>query len=218
MFGFLRKKPTIDAIQFPTFDWELVEQSKEAKRWMHPEQTQVLTVNFFATAPDLPSIQNIDALRQFFRKQVASANGGIIQIDAQQISGCTAIKTIFKFPQEPSGMTYLGSLVFPFKKYSYVVKIQAIEVGTTGMRESLILNKLMQAGAINMGENGFEGWSNDPYLADVEAGNLMNLAEAEAYDDQFATHPLSQVREGLSIIEKQLKLATLLQKLTPFDK
>ncbi|MFK7798629.1 MAG: hypothetical protein AB8E82_14350 [Aureispira sp.] len=218
MFGFLRKKPTIDAIQFPTFDWELVEQSKEAKRWIHPEQTQVLTVNFFATAPDLPTIQDIDALRQFFRKQVASANGGIIQIDTQQISGCTAIKTIFKFPQEPSGMTYLGSLIFPFKKYSYVVKIQAIEVGTTGLRESLILNKLMQAGAVDMGNNGFEGWSSDPYLADFGEGNVMNLSEAEAYDDQFAQHPLSQVREGLRIIEKQLILEAMLQKLAPFDK
>lgn len=212
MFGFLRKKPTIDALQFPTFDWELVEQSKEAKRWMHPEQTQVLTVNFFATAPDLPTTRDIDALRQFFRRQVVAANGGIIQVDTSQKSACTYVKTIFKFPQEPSGITYLGSLIFPFKKCSYVVKIQAIEVGTTGLRESLILNKLRQAGTIEMGKDGVEGWTRDPYWADFGEGNLMNLAEAEAYDEQFAQHPLSQVREGLRVIEEQITLDAILQK------
>ncbi|MGH1335463.1 MAG: hypothetical protein ACRBFS_04990 [Aureispira sp.] len=219
MFGFFKKnKPSIDSISFPTFEWELVKETKELKQWLHPEHHQSLTVNFFDLAPDLPTIKREGELRQFFRAQLIAANGGIIEVGIKQLSTYSYVKNIFKIPQEPSGITYLGSLILPFKKYSYVVKIQAIEVGTTGMRESVIMNNLMATGAIDMGENGIDGWAQDPYEPAFKEGTLMNLSEAEAYDEQFSTHPLSQIRQGLRTIEEQLVLGEQLQKIAPFER
>ena len=63
-----------------------------------------------------------------------------------------AIKTIFKFPQDPTGMTYLGSYTIPFKKYSYVIKIQAPELGVTGMRDSIIAAKFLATNEYSMTE------------------------------------------------------------------
>ena len=217
MFGFFKKnKPHIDSISFPTFGWELVKDTKELKQWLNPEQSQSLTVNFFDKKPDLPTIKQEETLRQFFRQQLIAANGGIVEVNIKQWANCSYVKNVFKIPQEPSGMTYLGSLIFPFKQYSYVVKIQAIEVGTTGMRESVIMNNLLAAGAIDVGENGLAGWSQDPYQPDFKEGTPMNLAEVEAYDVQFTTHPLSQIRQGLRLIEEELELGESLQKLAPF--
>lgn len=217
MFGFFKKnRPNIDSISFPDLGWNLVKEGKDIKQWINPEQTQSLSVNFFALPPDLPTIKQVAPLRNFFRQQIVAANGGIIQVDIAQKEACPYVKTIFKIPQEPQGMTYLGSLIFPFQKYSYVLKIQAIEVGVTGLRDNMIANKLLGAGAIVAGENGLEGWFQDPYAPDFEGGVLMNLSEAEAYDAQFEGHPLSQVRQVLRSLEEQLELDAVVQQLPVF--
>lgn len=219
MFGFFKKnKPTINALSFPTFGWDLVKDTPALKQWINPEQTQSLSINFFALPPDLPTIQKEDVLCDFFRQQIVAANGGIIQVDIAQKANCPYVKTIFKIPQQPKGITYVGSLIFPFKQYSYVVKIQAIEVGTTGMRDSVIAGNLMAAGVIKVGDNGFEGWFQDPYKPDFEGGTLMNLSEAEAYDAQFEGHPLSQVRGVLRAVEEQLEVGEVLLKQPSFSR
>jgi hypothetical protein len=222
MFGFLKKKwfkeqPTIEALRFPTFGWNLVQDGPPMKQWFDPNQTQSLTVNFFDVPPDLPTMRDIDELRQFFRTRIAAAGGGIIEVELATHAYGRYVKTIFKFPQQPTGMTYLGSLVFPFKEYSYVVKIQAMEVRTTGMRDTLICNQLLSAGELELTEDGFKNWARDPYDATFEGGSLMNLSEAEAYDAQFEQHPLSQVRQTLHAIEAGLELDALLGEIAAFE-
>lgn len=219
MFGFFkRNKPTIAALDVPTFGWEQIQDSKDVKQWIDPTQSQSLSLNFFALPPDLPTIKRVEELRQFFRPQIVAANGGIITVDIASLSGIPYVKTIFKFPQEPSGMTYLGSLIFPFKKYSYVVKIQAMETGTTGVRDTLIMNRMMAAGVLDVIKDGFKDWSRDPYEPDFEGGSLMNLSEAEAYDEEFEQHPLSQVRLVLRMAEEQLEVAEMLHTIAAFEK
>ena len=208
-----KEQPTIDSLEFPDFAWTLTQQGDDRKQWLGPEQTQSLTVNFFDSPPDLLTVKNATILRQSYRDRIAQAGGGIVQLDTVEGQQTPYVKMIFKFPQEPSGMTYLGTLIFPFKEYSYVVKIQAMEVGSTGTREAVIRNKLLTHGAIDK----MESWESDPYDASFEGGCLMNLAEAEAYDAQFENHPLSQVRRALHLIEEQVQLKPILETVAPFE-
>lgn len=211
-------RANIDSLSIPDFGWEQTRDEKGIRQWVNPEQTIALSTNFFKGKPDIPAIKDLNDLRTYYRNQVAAQKGGLIQVDLIEIKAHTVIKTIFKFPQTPSGSTYLSSLTIPFAKYSFVVKIQAMEAGHTGVRDNLIANKLLRQGKISVDDAGnFKGWSSDPYLKGYKEGTLMNLSENQTHDNQFRMHPLSLSRNMLSDIEDQIQFSDSLKKLKPFS-
>ena len=48
----------------------------------------------------------------------------------------------------------------------------------------------------------FSRWARDPYDSTIKEGALMNMSEAEEYDEHFPGFPLSMCRELLHTIEK----------------
>lgn len=215
---FLGSKANIDSISIPDFSWEQSQNEKTVRQWVNPEQTIALSLNFFKGKPDIPPIKDLNALRSYYRNQIVPNKGGLIQVETIDLKGFSAIKTILKFPQAESGTTYLSSLTVPFHKHSFVVKIQAMEAGHTGVRDSLIANKLLRQGKITTDQDGnFKGWARDPYLKGFLGGTLMNLSEAVTYDNQFRTHPLSLSRGMLAQLEAEIEFDQSLKKLKPFS-
>ncbi len=53
-------------------------------------------------------------------------------------------------------MAYIASITIPFENCSYVVKIQADEIGITGMRDALILDRLHKAGEVEIEEENIK--------------------------------------------------------------
>ena len=47
---------------------------------------------------------------------------------------------------------------------------------------------------VQIGDNGFTGWSKDLYDPGYSKGIPKNLSEDERFDEMFPTHPLSQLR------------------------
>lgn len=215
---FINYKSTIDSVVIHDFGWEKVMTSEDALQWINPEKTMALHVNFFEKKPDLPSLKKIDGIRDFYRQQLAQNNGGLIQVDFTELAEHRAIQTIFKLPQEPSGIVYLASLTIPFHHCSYVIKIQAPEVGITGIRESAVANKLLYKGEITSGENGYENWAADPYDDSFSEGTLMNKSEEAMYDADFTKHPLTKARELISQIAKEIQFKPEIKKLRRFSK
>lgn len=215
---FKRNKTDINSISFPTFEWRIETNNKAVKYWINPEETMALTVNYFDLKPDLPSIKEIDTLRKFYRTQIAEANGGLIQVDLVKLAGKNAVQTLFKIPQEPTGVLYLASLTIPFENCSYVIKIQAPEIGVTGVRDSIIAGKLMQKGEISTSKNGYENWFADPYDSEFKGGTPMNKSEAEIYDKDFLDHPLSKARKMITEIIAQIEFKSEIEKNAPFEK
>jgi hypothetical protein len=177
-----------------------------------------LSVNYFDTNPDLPSITKIDVIRDFYRDQISKYNGGLIQVDVIELENYEAIKTIFKIPQEPSGMVYLASLTIPFQNCSYVIKIQAPEIEMIGERDSIIATRLVKEKKIFVGGNGYENWLSDPYDNAFDKGTLMNKSEEVIYDIDFENHPLTQARKLISQIEEEIEFKPKLEKLNKFEK
>lgn len=212
---FNRNKANIESIIIPDFGWVKKVNEKNFQQWLNSDQTMALSINYFDESPDLPSI-DIEVLRDFYRKQMNSISGGIVELIISKLIPYFAIKTIFKIPQEPNGMTYLASIVIPFKNCSYVIKIQAPEVGLTGMRDSTMVSKLLAQNVIQMGENGLEGWFRDPYNPQIKDGLLMNLSEEEKYDSDFPNHPLSKTREMMKEIESKIEFKKEIAKLRRF--
>lgn len=213
---FNRTKATITSIQLPVNDWELDKDAKDVRTWYNPDRTMALSLHYFEVKPDLPTITDVAALREHYRNLITEANGGIIETNLMQLKGYNAVRTIFKVPQEPSGTTYLGGYTIPFKRCSYVIKIQAPELGTTGIRDSVMMHKLRENGTLQEDEQGNTGWMADPYDANHAKGRLMNKSEEAQYDAQFPKHALSLTRQLMADIEAGIKMTDELQKLPPF--
>lgn len=196
MFKFFNKsRGTIKSVRFPAYDWELNKETKDIVRWINPEQTVALSLNFFVQEPDIPTVKNLEVLHDFYQHQISDYQNKFVCVELITLGGYNAIKTIFKFPQKTGGLMYLGSFTIPFKKCSYVIKIQANEVGFTGVREAVVMEK---------------------YLKDdlkVEA----NTFESEKYDEEFPEHPLSIVRQLLADIKANIVFTSDLTGIKQFD-
>ena len=214
---FKNKKPSINLLKIPNFNLLERNSNESIKEWINKEESLLLSVNFFDLNPDIPTTKDIDYLRQFYRDLIVQNNGGIIEVNIVTVCEIQSVKAILKIPQQPSGMIYLGTIIIPFKKFSYVVKIQANEFGTTGMRDSIVANKLMTEGLIEVGDEGYEGWFEDPYDSEYKKGTLMNKSELEKYDREFENHPLSILRQMFREIESRIELDTALAKHEKFE-
>lgn len=218
MFSFFKKTVTIKSIYIPDFGWNKIEENKSSMKWVNDEETTLLSLNFFSIKPDLPTIKEIDTLRSFYRKTISKIKGGLIEVDIVSINSIAAVKTIFKIPQEETGMIYLASLTIPFEDYSFVVKIQSNEVGMTGMRDSFVLNKLLGNGEVTFANEGIENWFSDPYDPSLKDGTLMNKSEDEIYDEEFPDHPLTIARSLINEISKKIIFKPEIDDIKIFDK
>jgi hypothetical protein len=215
---FKKNNSTIHSISLPDWGWKKEKAKKSVVLWINPEQTIALSLSLFNKKPVFPSIKDVEVIRKFYRDYIAQVDGGIIEVNLIGLKGLSAIRTIFKIPQEPSGVTYIGSLTIPFKKSSYVVKIEAPEIGTTGIRESVIGEKLLKENTIHIVDNGFEDWAFDPYDKNFKDGLLMNKSEYAQYDKDFPDHPLSKARILLDKLESEIKFNQEIWKNKKFEK
>ena len=211
-------KPNIKAIKLPELGWVEGDTTKSIKKWGDADGTMAISLNFFEGEPDISSLKTIDGLRQYYRDTISSSQGAIIEVELVVLHGVQCIRTVLKFPQNPSGSTYLTSLIIPFAMCSYVVKIQAPELDLSGIRESFIIKKLLREDVISKTANGYINWSFDPYKADYISRNLMNRSEEVKWDARFPTHPLTKSRKLMAEIEKGIHFDQKLLDLKPFDK
>lgn len=129
-----------------------------------------------------------------------SEKQGLIEVK----SGITAnnkkyIYSIVKTKLEPSGIQYV--LTMNIDMNEYVMNVQSFfnEIGMTGQREALIINKLLNEGKVS---SDMEGWMKDPYDENYKKGLLMNLSEQVEYDSLFQTHPLTETRNLIKYIKE----------------
>lgn len=161
-----------------------------------------LIINFFNLPPDITAKDSSEkSIQENYRNVAAESGGAILEVKNVMLGKLEAIKTIFKFPMQPSGMAYLGSYTIPFADCSYVIKVQCPEIGTTGIRDTTIFDLMMRKGVVKMTDDGAEGWMRDPYDETVSLPFMMNLSEVEEFDEAFPTHPLSRLRNHMKMIE-----------------
>ncbi|MGU3376265.1 hypothetical protein [Chryseobacterium sp. M5A1_1a] len=221
MFNLFKKKKnkvTIHSITVPDQGWNKLSEDDEAIRWVNPQQSALIVLHFFDKEPDLPTVKDLDYLKKFYRNIAASSNGGTIETDILHIHEVSAVKTIIKIPQQETGMVYLASITIPFENCSYVVKIQANEIGVTGMRDAFILGKLMQTGEVEIDDETMINWFEDPYDPEFKQGTPMNKSELEKYDPEFPEHPLSIARSLIKKIATEMVFHPAIKELPSFKK
>lgn len=168
-----------------------------------------LSINYFNLTPDITAKNDTDVeLQNNYRKVAYESGAAIIEVKKVKLGVFDSIKTIFKFPMQPQGMAYIGSYTIPFKNFSYVIKVQCIEQGTTGIRDNTIFELMIKNGKVKLNpeKHTVEGWMKDPYDESVHLPLMMNLSESEEFDSQFPEHPLSRMRVFLKHIEETIKI------------
>jgi hypothetical protein len=212
LFG--RHEESPDAITFDTVGWTEQPRQPRQRVW-HNARGDGLGLFYFPIAPDVPApLDPLDRLWQAYR---STTSGGLIKLDVVRFDGVAAIKLILKVPQQPHGMTYLGSWTFPWRDFSYVLKIQCREDGMTGIRDAVVLAEEMGAGRVQIDDRQqLRGWSDDPYDSDVTSGLVRNLAEDEKYDARFPDHPLSRLRRYEGQLESTIVVAPSARRAPPF--
>ena len=141
------KRPSAspDAVTFDASRYEFQGDRDGARVWFLPEGGGV-GLYFFPRKPDLPAAASTEHLREFYANQM----GGQLQVvecRVLPIDGVRSIRLIAKsIDEQTRGALYLGSLTIPFRDFSFVIKIQCSEQGTTGMREALLVAEALNKG------------------------------------------------------------------------
>jgi hypothetical protein len=196
------------AITFDETGFEHQGEDDGALIWFTPKGDG-LELFHYPIPPDIHAdLSNIDSVRAFYRRIVSQAGLGVIEVDTVLVDGCTAVRTLFKAAQQPTGRTYIGALAFPFRDFSYVLKAQCEELGMTGARDAVVAAKLMTSGEIEF-DNESErmmGWLDDPYDPSETGPMTRNKSERPEYDAHFPDHPLSRARWILDHLERTIAI------------
>ncbi len=182
--------------------WELRENVESTKAWYNKFGDR-LSLNIFLRTPNFPEdITDIHPLRNLYRERITQEDGAIIEVEKDYIHSLLAVKTIFKYVQNPAGFTFIGSYTIPRRDFSLVLKVQCLERGITGMRESVILDKALGEGLVDIETK--KGWFFDPYDPDFKAPILSNMADSKEYDERFPKHPLSRARTIMEMMKERI--------------
>ncbi len=134
----------------------------------------------------------ISGIRSFLGK-----NQGLIQAETYK----DYVFSIVKSMKEPSGVQY----ILTYQKFfpEFILNIQAYfdEIGTTGIRDSLVYDLCRRENLVGKDGDPFAGWVKDPYDDTIKDGALMNLSEMEQFDAQFPGFPLTMCREFVRAIQ-----------------
>jgi hypothetical protein len=209
---------SLESITFDSAGW-VFQFDRESVRVWHTPSGDGVGLYYYPVSPDIQAnMDAIDQVRACYRRSAMEAGGAIIEIDTPQVDGCKSIRAIIKVPQQPAGMTYLGSFTLPFRYFSYVIKIQCLETGTIGIRDSVVLEAMLNSREVAIGENGkLRGWMQDPYDASLTSVLARNKSDAELYDLNFPGHPLSRLRRLMRQIQLTLKVGDDIKREPAFD-
>lgn len=206
--------PGIEAIQCDTSEWTLEESSERQKCWITDSQDAVV-LDYFPFPTDLPCNTNdIQDIRRHFRDMVDAQGGAILSVDLQTLQGIEISRNVFKFrfPQPGSmSMIYLGSLMIPFKNFSYVFRTESFERGDPGTREAAVA--ILEKPKKNKITSKLEISTPDMLFHRFASSQIEALpSDNEKYDEAFPNHPLSKVRRFLTHIGETLSISPTIRQ------
>ncbi len=210
--------PSLASVTFDTSGFHSQGERDGARVW-HTPAGDSLGIFYFSLKPDIDAdVRSLEKIRQAIRPRVTAAGAALIELETTTTDDCLALRQIIKVPQQPHGMTYVGSLLLPFRDFSFVIKVQCQEQGMTGIRDAIILDEALGDGRVTFDPDREElkGWGHDPYDPALRRGFHWNLSEAPEYDVRFPNHPLSRLRPVLAHLELTLRVTKEVKESPPY--
>ncbi|GAA3955228.1 hypothetical protein GCM10023085_42270 [Actinomadura viridis] len=203
------------SLRFDTTGWETLQDGV-----FRNGDGDVTVLSGFDIPPNLAApLEDLDRLRRATVESTVAAGGGLIELDVITLDGLPAIRQIVKLPlpDRPTGVVYLGSFTVPRADRSLVVRVQCMEQGVTGMRDSVVLNRfLSEHGQGRPLEEMMRSWAQHPYAPEVQGGLPRNWSEEPGWDPHFPDHPLSRARRALQALAPTIELHPAFKAAPPF--
>jgi hypothetical protein len=127
----------------------------------------------------------------------------MVEFRLLEVANVAAILMVLGIPQLSRAVIYVGSLTIPFAEFSFVIKMQCEERGTTGVREAVLLDKALGTGAVTFDAGG-------------KLKGDLNSDDA-CHDNQFPNHPLSRLRREFALITASLQIQEATQTEKRFE-
>jgi len=201
MFNWFRGRlpaPTLDSLRFATDGLALTLHEDLREVWHAPDGDVISKQLIFR--PDRVKIESIAQLRESIVLGLADTRVRLVEVVMSRLDGLPAIRVIRKVPQKPSGMTYAGSFTLGFRDFAFVIQAQCIERGTTGIRETLLMDRALAAKTVV-----------------IESAQPLRIVgdwepDADRHDADFPEHPVSRLRRILRRIESSCSIDALVRK------
>jgi hypothetical protein len=177
----------------------LEDEEPSAKMWRTPSG-DIVALYYFPFPPDIHADPRDEkALYRVYEEAAAGAGLGVVEVSSVQLIDVFAVRTIFRQPKLPHGISFIGGITLPYQDLSYVIKAQCYETGVTGIRDTVVGIALRQA--VGTGENIL---------------NIRMMIEREEYDSQFPEHPLSRLRAIMKEAQTTVRLDSTLRNQKQF--
>jgi hypothetical protein len=214
--------PSIQSIQVDTTSWQPGQTSARQMLWQRPP-ADTLVIEFYPQLTDLSTdLRDPDGMRQQFEQETQAERGAVVSFEIIQLQGCEAVRHICKFRYPAPGdmrLVYLGSLMLPFCDFSFVVKVQSIEHGTTGIREAALAVAHPDEPPAVRSSEPIEVESMDELFTRMHQAPIQRTSSDDVqYDTLFPDHPLSRVRIALPQLEASLRLDPEILRAAPYRK
>lgn len=212
----------VDSLTFDLADCELVQQADTECIWVSAANV-AYRLKYDPGAIYWPfDLTDLDAARVFYRQECQENGGVMLEMDSVTAAGVEGLSGVFKYrsPLPGSlGMAYVGILWLPFRDCWFQVNVEAVELGTTGMREAAVMviegdmwpmEPQTEIPVINSPEEL------DALYAKSRDKPLRRLpSDDPKYDSSFPEHPLSLVRVGLARVIASARLGADARGLEP---
>lgn len=184
-------------------------QQQDPTTWLNPATGDVVGLQYFDLVPDLPApLEDLPRLRHELAVLHGEA-GCLIEAHTLLLGGLPALLRILKLPipNQQNGQVFVASFTVPRAGSSAVLQIQAVERGTTGIREAVLADRV-----------GFENWLMPHPYAPQSRGRLpFHAGDDPRYDPEFADHPLSRVRAWTHHVIRTVTVDPRFAALPPFQ-
>jgi hypothetical protein len=198
--------PTLDSFKWASDNWKMVRASTGSRTW--EDSTGDLAMQQFqrAAPTGLPTDwRNVEALRAYLLPRqpaiVSTLSIDLINFPCGVTGGLYITKEWSAAPSP--GVTFMGTVVLPFKQCYCNFYFSAKELGTPGAREAaLISSKRVQL--------------TKPLDNSRAKPPAVTACDAEKFDGLFPEHPLSRVRGYLRFFRETLTVDAAVKSQEPF--
>lgn len=221
MFFFSKSyTPKLTDVSIEQPAWELHQQDESSIAWFtslrRDQYRDAVRMQLLSSCQWTFEPQDSQAAHAYWKHQSEQLNGALLEMASLEIQGIPALRGLFKYRApipDSLAMYYVGIIWIPFEKFTYQINYEAIETGTTGIREATVIAMLP--------DSQLPDTHSEPEMLDsIEVlfdkfhhANIVRLPSDDAqYDEMFPEHPLSRVRALLNAFPAQVVLSKRLVK------
>jgi len=179
----------------PMAGWQLVRRAPGFACWRDAVGD---VVSLSAVSLPVPPLSDPVDLQHLCRRFSEEQRAGLVEVTVRAGANGACLTYVYKRLEVPA-FKFFGVVYAPAPTGSWMWMVAAAERGTTGVREAMVADLLLDSGQLTV-DSYRSSWARDPYepeYAGVDSSTLRYMSDAVEYDALFPDHPLTKTRRQL---------------------